>query len=494
TVATASATATPLPLPPPPGMVPVPAGEFVMGSNDSVPDEWPEGKGYLALFYIDRAEATNAQYQRCVDDGRCTPPLKLASATHTAYYTNPFYAEYPVVNIDWTQARAYCEAQGKRLPTEAEWEKAARGPDGLIYPWGNTWDNGLLNAWGAGDGGDTQAVGSFPEGASFYGALDMVGNVWEWTSSLDVPYPYNATDGREIPSDPRLRIIRGGAWGRDARNARAPDRDRRAPTEFNDNLGVRCATTQPYQPAGMDFIPAGSWVMGAPDDRLAAWKAQFGWDGLTNEQPTTAISMPAFYLDRTEVTNAQYSAFISATGHPLPLNAFDPVGLAAWNADGTFPLSLTDHPVVNVTWADADAYCAWRAKRLPTEAEWERAAKGDGQPTWPWGDQWNLENANIAESGRGTTAPVGTHPGGAGPYGTLDLAGNVWEWTSTIYRPYPYDPADGREDAASENPRVLRGGSWLDDRRAVHGSGRNSFQSTLSNNNVGFRCALDAPK
>ncbi len=485
---------TAIPLPGPPGMVTVPAGTFIMGSADGQPDEQPAGPGYLPTFYIDRTEVTNAEYRECVAAERCTAPQKTASLTRSDYYTNTAYADFPVIWVTWDQAHDYCAWADKRLPTEAEWEKAARGSEGLTFPWGNTSDPALANLWGDTAGGDTVAVGSYPDGASPFGALDMVGNVWEWTSSLDQPYPYNSSDGRELANQPGPRIVRGGAWGDNPLNARASDRDRRQPNDPNDNLGFRCATSQPFQPAGMDFVPSGTWRMGATAAEAQQWEQQYSWPSLLNEQPATNIDTPAFFIDHTEVTNADYAAFISATDHPLPQNPFDPVGLAIWQPDGTFPLSLTTHPVVNVTWNDARAYCAWANKRLPTEAEWEKVARSTSGRLWPWGDEWDASRANTAEAGPASTTPAGSYPDGAGPYGTLDLAGNVWEWTSSLYQPYPYD-STYREAPSAAGARVIRGGSWMDNNLGAHATGRNSLLPNLANVNVGFRCALsvDSP-
>jgi len=181
-------TATPPTLTPLPTMVYVPAGEFIMGSDEGDSDEQPVHTVYLDAFYIDKYEVTNAQYRRCVEAGAYSLPHS------TDRYTDPNYAEYPVVYVDWYQAEAYCRWAGKRLPTEAEWEKAARGTEGRIWPWGNAFDGSKVNSCdkncpydyndaSVDDGyADTAPVGSYPAGASPCGALDMAGNVWEWVA------------------------------------------------------------------------------------------------------------------------------------------------------------------------------------------------------------------------------------------------------------------------------------------------------------------------
>ncbi|MFQ5657587.1 MAG: formylglycine-generating enzyme family protein [Candidatus Methylomirabilales bacterium] len=185
-------------------MVFVPAGEFMMGSSDSEADddEKPVARVFVAGFWIDKFEVTHVQYRRCVEVGACTRPVGRA-------YDDPTRANHPVTVISWQQAVAYCRWAGKRLPTEAEWEKAARGTDGRRYPWGNRYEADRVNA-GYTDG--TTAVGSYPLGASPYGAMDMAGNVWEWTSSLYKPYPYDPNDGREDLNARGARVNRGGSW------------------------------------------------------------------------------------------------------------------------------------------------------------------------------------------------------------------------------------------------------------------------------------------
>ncbi|HYF64429.1 MAG TPA: bifunctional serine/threonine-protein kinase/formylglycine-generating enzyme family protein, partial [Herpetosiphonaceae bacterium] len=419
------ATPTPLIGPAPPGMAAIGGFTFILGSDEGQPDERPPGRAYVPPFYLERTEVTVAAYRRCVAAGQCTPPADLAALTHPGYYNDPAFERFPVINVTWDQARAYCSAQGWRLPTELEWESAAKGAQNRRYPWGDEWDPARLNTWGSGQGGDVVAVGSFPSGATPEGLLDMAGNVAEWTSSLDQPYPYNPGDGREVPTQYGSRVIRGNFSGSDPASARNADRERRPPTEFSNSLGFRCATSDSYLPAGMDLIPGGTWVLGSTEEEAAELSYRPGWSALLNEQPAEPITTTAFYLDRTEVTNLAYAEFISATGHPLPRNSFDPDGLAVWNPDGSIPVTRTDHPVVNVTWADAAAFCQWAGKRLPSEPEWERAARGDGRRIWPWGDEWDPARANTKERGLGTTEPVGAAPGGAGPYGTLDLAGNA---------------------------------------------------------------------
>jgi eukaryotic-like serine/threonine-protein kinase len=163
-------------------MVFVPAGEFTMGSNSSYYlSEQPEHKVNLDAFWIDQTEVTNAMFAKCVLDGECMPQSSLRSGTRGSYYGDTKFDDYPVIYVNWNQAIAYCVWAGRSLPTEAQWEKAARGTDGRTYPWGDTAPSSILLNYNGGVG-DTSAVGGYESGKSPYGAYDMAGNVKEWVN------------------------------------------------------------------------------------------------------------------------------------------------------------------------------------------------------------------------------------------------------------------------------------------------------------------------
>jgi len=231
-------------------MVLIPAGEFLMGSVESdrlaEEDELPQRPVYLDAYWIDKTEISNVQYQLCVEDGACSPPRSQGSRFEDSHQ--------PVVGVDWHQADAYCQWSGGRLPSEAEWEKAARGTDGRIYPWGDRFDGTRLNFCDAGCVADwkdrrindgysyTAPVGNYPRGASPFGVLDMSGNVWEWTADwYDAGY-YSRAAARNPTGPPsgEQRVVRGGSWYYYGKNLRAANRHRDAPTYRYDNIGFRC--------------------------------------------------------------------------------------------------------------------------------------------------------------------------------------------------------------------------------------------------------------
>ncbi|HID62288.1 MAG TPA: formylglycine-generating enzyme family protein, partial [Anaerolineae bacterium] len=229
---------------------------------------------------------------------------------------------------------------------------------------------------------------------------------------------------------------------------------------------------QPEQPTPeveMVTIPAGEFIMGSDE-------------GEDNEKPAHTVSLEAFEIDKFEVTNEQFARFVEETGYQTDAEKAGETG--TWR---TYAEGKDNHPVVKVTWNDAVAYCEWAGKRLPTEAEWEKAARGEDGRVYPWGNEWDPAKANTKEGGLRGTAAVGSFGAGASPYGVEDMAGNVWEWTADWYQAYP--DSDFYSEYFGEKFRVLRGGGWFNDQKTVRSAYRSSSSPDLRNDDVGFRCA-----
>lgn len=743
-------------------LVYVPAGEFVMGSppdrgNDQ---EHPQHPVYLNAYWIDQLEVSNQQFQRFVDATGYQTDAERQGFGFVAGQTgldmlpgadwrhpqgpDSDIAErmrHPVVQVSWHDAQAYCTWAGARLPTEAEWEKAARGNDGRLFPWGNVPDASRANfcdrscpnhtpEQSLDDGFARSApVGSFPAGASPYGALDLAGNVAEWTADwygADY-YSHSPVHNPTGPDSGEGKVLRGGSWRNPLlpstyRNAGNPDLLRL------DFVGFRCATSlvalagllsvpeatvepvvstrtptgtpaptathrtvptvtpapspiatptatptpapsivpsptqappgtqagppvlgngrpyviQPGEPiarvagreygsstawlciayytnlmaeqddsyhplenarkvqsgwkiylpsseecdayyawqaasgegeplasvaatpsdvpeltpsatptnlpptlsptpsptvtvvittvretdgAVMVYVPAGDFLMGSDLDQAeAAFRAcnavlrgcERKW--FVAEMPQHMVYLDAFWIDRTEVTNRQFEAFVQATGYRtgpeeqgsgwvftrsevqevLGANWRHPEGPASDIA------SRMDHPVVQVTYDDAWAYCRWAGARLPTEAEWEKAARGTDRRVYPWGDQADGSRYNICDrncpadwqdletdDGYSGTAPVASFPSGASPYGALDMAGNVLEWVADWYAEdyYARSPASNPLGPEGGEYRGLRGGSWFGYGLNARVAFRGRINPNAALGNIGFRCA-----
>lgn len=236
----------------------IPAGTFRMGGMDvrRAPNELPEHDVTLDAYWMDKLEVTNAMYGLCVSAGECTLPQALKSQRRPFYFTDPAFKDYPVIYVTWGQARIYCEWAGRRLPTEAEWERAGRGDDFRTFPWGEDKADGTLANYNM-QVGDTSRVGSFPAGASPFGVLDMAGNVAEWVNDF-----YTANYAKAVTLNPRgpttsaslNRVVRGGSLGDAEINIRVSKRSSVlgsnlsastglliSPGDSSPRIGFRCA-------------------------------------------------------------------------------------------------------------------------------------------------------------------------------------------------------------------------------------------------------------
>ncbi|MGV3523971.1 MAG: SUMF1/EgtB/PvdO family nonheme iron enzyme [Candidatus Sericytochromatia bacterium] len=257
-----------------------------------------------------------------------------------------------------------------------------------------------------------------------------------------------------------------------------------------EGLQAISAPSQPLSPITQSvWLDAGVYPLG--DDLHAA------------ERPAHSLQMAGFALARYLVTNADFARFLADGGYQQPdfwlpegwqlLQEEGWHGPAFWNRRGYFcGEDYPDYPVVGVSWYEAVAYASWAGLRLPSESEWEAAGRGLSGQRWPWGERWEEGRANTADAGLMNTSPVGLYPSGASASGCLDLIGNVFEWTQSVYAPYPYRADDGREDLRSTAPRALRGCSW-NHRGSYFTRLSYRFQAEPStrHSDIGFRCAGD---
>jgi eukaryotic-like serine/threonine-protein kinase len=232
-------------------------------------------------------------------------------------------------------------------------------------------------------------------------------------------------------------------------------------------LTVAAALEPPKPPAGMAYVSGGAFVMGndASTER--------------SEKPEHEVLVASFFIDETEVTNAQYAEFLKAVKRPAPSD---------WK-NGAPPPGKENHPVTNVSWEDAKAYAEWAGKRLPTEAEWEYAARGADKRLYPWGDAFQPEFANTRERGAKSPLPVGSIPQDKSPFGVTDMAGNVAEWTATEFAPYP-----GSQANPDPGKLIVRGGSFGDPKEFAMTAARAGEPPQTTSANIGFRCAKNIPE
>lgn len=246
-------------------------------------------------------------------------------------------------------------------------------------------------------------------------------------------------------------------------------------------------------------IPSVPFLIGTPERELSGLAKAYGGtrESYREESPQYALTLPGYTIAQVPVTNRLYAAYVEAAAAPPPLR---------WRGPQP-PAALLDHPVVDVSWEDALAFCGWLnecripaiacrdgttlapgAFRLPTEAEWEHAARGSDGRAFPWGNTWDDQQANT-RGGPGTTTPVGAYPEGASPYGCLDMAGNVWEWTASLDALYPYQPGDGRDRPDAPGRRILRGGCYANPHGYARCACRFRLLPGVRNEFLGFRLA-----
>jgi formylglycine-generating enzyme required for sulfatase activity len=468
--------------------------------------------------------------------------------------------------VDWFQASTFCWWAGKRLPSEAEWEKAARGTDLRAYPWGNeppNLDRAVQSGIVCSDldkMSPTAPVGSKPAGASPFGILDLAGNVMEWTADQFLnSYYHKPADGGPYVSNwlttwmmPSI-VVRDEIWCPDPAGWIPPKWSMRRidfPVEnANPGLGFRCvvsgdesvdrnhhasfatgprdadAVFQAHQIAGhglpapkpgnpdggrglacgpsptwkggeMCDVPEGAFPMGCKDIEFKDNAIYKGCARYTDEIPVHHVWLSGFKIDKFEVTAGEYQKCVEAGACGLPGN----VNFVC-NERCTYAVAgQENYPINCVLWEQARDYCAWAGKRLPTEAEWEKAAGGPDGWFWPWDNDPNLIASRICdfavccppEYGPWHVEPVGTKPRGASPYGALDMIGNVWEWTNDWYDEnyYANSPAADPPGPPAGQAHVLRGGSRQYRSASFDNKSRLAvFHPSYWSETVGFRCA-----
>ena len=271
------------------------------------------------------------------------------------------------------------------------------------------------------------------------------------------------------PFSPPSRILLAGNSGTIKKPVSATPADSSHKSQAPFPTGKVGQKTGGSRTTPMALVPRGEFVMGSNER----------WD---DEAPEYIESVETFHIDLHEVTNANYHLFASATKREFPYH---------WS-EGNIPAGKEDHPVIYVSWHDANAYCKWSGKRLPTEQEWEKAARGENGNIYPWGNEWSLDKSNNPYKGSTGTQPVGSYPEGRSPYGLYNMSGNVWEWVDSFYLPHPGNTIPRAE--YGKDKRVLKGGSWFD--CLSYGCGlsaptfnRSFFTPEVKNNSFGFRCA-----
>ncbi len=535
----------------PAGMVLIPAGTFQMGGSGF---ESPVHSVTLNAFYMDAHEVTNTEYaaflnakRKHADAGKTwiylsgnnnRVKIRLSSGTYTV---KAGYGNHPVAHVSWYGAMAYAEWAGKRLPTGAEWEYAARGGlAGQTYPWGND-GNSLGNRANMRFGfkWDSMPVGSYT--GNGYGLYDMAGNHQELcldtytayssgaktnplrdanssiqallanylaaTGTREVRGGHYDSSGGDIAVYARRGIMIGGSNSVTGFRCVIPI----APANNNNNDGesqaqapvqtpvkvpvkktptpVVTPVVTPTLPPGMALIPAGTFKMGSTT-------------GDADERPVHTVTLDAFYMDTHEVTNTQFAAFLTAKGKHIDagktwLDMSDPaigIGLVAGQETPTYQAKSGhgNRPVIRVTWHGARAYAKWAGKELPTEAQWEYAARGGlvGK-LYPGGDTIDATKANYGQN-VGSTTDVGSYA--ANGYGLYDMAGNVWEWCLDTYDDVFYqssptaNPMSGDPDTMMDDVRVLRGGSYLYSAQTTRVANRDRGAPVSTGRDLGFRC------
>ncbi|MBN2343268.1 MAG: formylglycine-generating enzyme family protein [Deltaproteobacteria bacterium] len=461
----------------------IPGGTYEMGRNMGDEDEAPAHTVTIAPFQMNQTEVTVTQYRQCVDAGECTTPHLLDIY---ANWDEAWRGNHPVNGIDWNQAGQFCAFVGGRLPSEAEWEYAARsGGKNIEFPWGNdspSCDYANMNdAIGVGcDQESTSEVCSRPLGNTEHALCDMAGNVWEM---LQDTYHENYLDAPEtgipwVDNSVTQRVARGGSFFDDKAYMVNRVRGYIEEQSWYPIVGVRCAKDMPRE---------NSWI------DIEAGEFQMGNDSVASESPVHPVQIASFSIQETEVTVSQYKKCVDAEicSEPKSGGDYDNWGNAARD----------DHPINGVSLAQAKQYCQWINGRLPTEAEWEYVATSQGEYTLnPFGEipadcdyAMVAEGTEIIDYGCETrsTAEVCAKSTGNSTQGVCDLIGNLWEWVEDDWHEnYTGAPANGSAwSDADAAYHVVRGGSFASEASTLRASYRIYTYAEDQLDILGFRCA-----
>jgi formylglycine-generating enzyme required for sulfatase activity len=488
-------------------MIEIPAGDFIMGSVSSGKNE-KNKRIHLDSYFIYKNEVTIAQFRKFTsatgynagEDWKILIKEDKPQGGVDNYLEQNkklpegMNRDLPVINIAWEDALAYCRWAGVMLPTEAQFEKACRGKTSNIYPWGNQDDPLLLNcAQSTGlpadklfileNGRGIMPRGSFHKGASVFGVNDLSGNSAEWCLDIYADDPYKGLSLKNPVNSKgsTLRVVKGGSFESNIKDCTISTRQGLDPEKTFITVGFRGVQsetpvvvpddpvkksgglqkqkTNPVDNAPMVLIPGGEYTIGAaPSDSEAG----------SDEKPPHKVVVEPYYVYVYEVTNAQFNSFVQQSG-------YKPEG--EWQL--LYNNFTKNHPVTEVSYSDAAAYAKWAGGRLPTEAEWEIAAKGTDGRKYPWGNKWDSELCNNKgmKKLRNKTArlekhanvwygtlPVGSFPGGKSPFGVMDMAGNATEWCLDWYGEeyYKNSPVNNPQGEKDGDDRAMRGGSFFD--------------------------------
>ena len=534
-------------------MVHISAGQFLQGvkakpEDMAANDAAPQRLVYLASYHVDKYEVSVAQLKACVEAGACAARGFDAERVEGD--------EQPAHYVTWHAAKQFCRWLGKRLPTEAEWERAARGDKGLDYRWRDK----KLRCKMANVGLELvqyRAIASFvcehrPTPVTWYekdrsphGVYQMAGNVAEWVNDWYAHDYYKTAPLRDPKGPPKdrsvyrsqggtvyknagVKTVRGGCFHCPRHTANVIWRWHSAPSRRDHRIGFRCASTNTVsRPVGskekapprrgpthdMVRVPRGPFLRGSLSLEVktptsgqysTAVPARHGQD----ELPQRTIHLDAFYIDRFEASVAQYEKCFAAKacGPALWLDPGSKFNTAKNPYSALKSYVRPDQPAIGVSWFNARDYCKWRGKRLPTEAEWEKAARGTKGALLPeHGLCGNIGHfakitRNYGRPGEyrsfnySTTIPVRWYQRCTSPYGAVQMLGNVQEWVSDRYgwNYYKKSPDQNPQGPAEGALRVKRGSCWICPLKYATTTWRDKARPDAQDGMTGIRCALSA--